>query len=251
MSKLNARARALLDTARHEEPPDELRRRVDHKLSSRLAALGLSSAAVTTASTAGAAPASQGAAAAKSLFWTKAVLTKVLLASVVSVGAVGAWYGYRTARSPSAPSARAIPTSTFAHPETAPKPIIVPQTVPDAPVVSVESLGKDAPARSAPASATELPAQAQHPSSLEAETQALREVQGAMRDGQPDRALQLLNQRSFKNAVLDEERDAARAIALCQSGKVDEGQFAAKMFLQQYPRSPLVVRVRDACNAAR
>lgn len=86
-------------------------------------------------------------------------------------------------------------------------------------------------------------------SSLEEETKRLREAHKALRSGQPERALELLEEQSttFASGELREERAAARVFALCEAGKTSEAKAAAQAFLIKSPRSPLAGRVRGAC----
>jgi hypothetical protein len=84
---------------------------------------------------------------------------------------------------------------------------------------------------------------------LRAETDALRTAQQALRGGQPRLALDLLDaqDRRFADGALEQERLAARVLALCQSGLVAEARAQAARFEQRWPRSPLKSRVRAAC----
>lgn len=86
-------------------------------------------------------------------------------------------------------------------------------------------------------------------SSLEEETKRLREAHKALRSGQPERALELLEEQSaaFASGELREERAAARVFALCEAGKTSDAKAAAQAFLRENPRSPLAGRVRGAC----
>lgn len=88
---------------------------------------------------------------------------------------------------------------------------------------------------------------------LLAESQALARVQGALRDGEPDKALRLLAQQEqeFARGALHEERAAARALALCSAEGSAEGQRAAAAFAARYPQSVLSERVQSRCAAAR
>src|SRR5262249_2106870 len=84
---------------------------------------------------------------------------------------------------------------------------------------------------------------------LAAETRRLREAHGALQGGDPAKALAMLDAQSaaFQNGQLREERGAARVLALCRLGRMEEGKGAATRFLAEYPRSPLADRVRSAC----
>lgn len=85
--------------------------------------------------------------------------------------------------------------------------------------------------------------------SIIAETQRLREAHGALREGDPNKALELLSERAAEDEgqKLREERAAARVLALCKLGRVDEAHAEAAAFLAQNPRSPMADRVRKAC----
>lgn len=85
---------------------------------------------------------------------------------------------------------------------------------------------------------------------LAAESRALGEVQRALRDGEPRRALQLLDEhdRRFARGVLLEERAAARAIASCGAGLGDAARESARAFAARYQNSPLRARVRASCK---
>ena len=89
--------------------------------------------------------------------------------------------------------------------------------------------------------------------SLVAETQRLREAHGALRGGDPEKALALLSEQAAEGEgqKLREERAAARVLALCKLGRVDEANTEAAAFLVQNPRSPLADRVRNACPNGR
>jgi hypothetical protein len=78
----------------------------------------------------------------------------------------------------------------------------------------------------------------------------LQAAQAARRAGDPSRALSLLeaHARAFPEAVLAPERDAARALSLCELGRLSEGRRVRDQFAAQHPDSPLVGRVRDACQ---
>lgn len=86
-------------------------------------------------------------------------------------------------------------------------------------------------------------------STLEEETKRLGEAHRAMRSGEPEKALALLEEQSaaFASGDLQEERAAARVFALCEAGKASEAKAAAQAFLHKNPRSPLAGRVRAAC----
>src|SRR5262249_32536558 len=82
---------------------------------------------------------------------------------------------------------------------------------------------------------------------LAVETRRLREVHAALRDGNPNRALALLDQAS-DGMELGEERAPARIVALCRLGRMNEGRAAMAAFVAEHPRSPHADRVRRACG---
>lgn len=96
---------------------------------------------------------------------------------------------------------------------------------------------------------TAISVQPQVDDPLRAETDALRTAQQALRTGQPRLALDLLaaQDRRFADGALEQERLAARVLALCQAGLVAEARTQAARFEERWPRSPLKSRVRSAC----
>ena len=131
--------------------------------------------------------------------------------------------------------ADAVPTGEVARParpvRSAARPVVEPATLEPAPAVPVE-----------PAAAT--------PSSLAEEVRLLAGAQRALNDGDPITALARLAEhgRRFPSGTMAEERDAARALALCRAGRRQEAQAAAARFLAERPTSPLAARVRASCE---
>jgi len=87
---------------------------------------------------------------------------------------------------------------------------------------------------------------------LLAETKRLRAVHGAMKEGDPEQALRLLDETSAgaEGQSLRAERTAARVLALCKLGRVAEAHAEAARFLAESPGSLLADRVRKACPAS-
>jgi hypothetical protein len=85
--------------------------------------------------------------------------------------------------------------------------------------------------------------------SLAAEIQLMHDVEAALQAGQPERALQLLDERrgGRYTGAMGEERAAARVVTLCRLGRVEEARAEAARFVHDRPRSPLVERVRSTC----
>lgn len=112
-------------------------------------------------------------------------------------------------------------------------PVVEP--IPAAPIVA-------APSAVAPVAAA--------PSMLAEEVRLLSSAQRALNEGDPTTALARLAEhgRRFPEGTMAEERDAARALALCRAGRREEAQAAAARFLADRPTSPLAARVRASCE---
>ncbi|WP_437927195.1 hypothetical protein WMF37_50615 [Sorangium sp. So ce291] len=102
--------------------------------------------------------------------------------------------------------------------------------------------------RSAPVGGPGAPPGVPAEDPLVAETRRLREVHEALRRGDPERALSLLDAADAGGHELREERAAARVVALCNLGKTAEGRAAMLDFLRESPGSPYSGRVRSACE---
>jgi hypothetical protein len=87
---------------------------------------------------------------------------------------------------------------------------------------------------------------------LRAELDLLAEVQGALRDHQAARALELIARYDarFPRGSLVNERLAAEVFAACQIGEPARAKRVAALFLQADSTSALAVRVRSACADA-
>lgn len=85
---------------------------------------------------------------------------------------------------------------------------------------------------------------------LLAEARALREAQAALDAGHARQALALVEAQSkqFASGELQEERNAARLLALCALGKSDLVERDVTAFLSASSSSPLAPRVRKACK---
>jgi outer membrane protein assembly factor BamD (BamD/ComL family) len=78
----------------------------------------------------------------------------------------------------------------------------------------------------------------------------LQSAQEALRLGEPDRALALLDAHAkrFPGGALSEERRAAHALAACRKTGDPSARAEAVAFLRDSPSSPLVESVRKACS---
>jgi hypothetical protein len=86
-------------------------------------------------------------------------------------------------------------------------------------------------------------------STLAEENRLLARARAALLDADPGQALARLDEhaRRFPDGVLSEERQALRAVALCEAGRDADGHAAAKAFLREHPQAALAERVRGAC----
>lgn len=118
---------------------------------------------------------------------------------------------------------------------------------------TIESAGTDLAPRAA--SAVALPA-AQASSSaapqqdkLAKEVALLARATSALSAGRPGDALKALNehQRRFPNGILNEERRAAKAQALCSLGRLSDGRAELAHLA---PHSPAASRAKQACDPA-
>jgi hypothetical protein len=85
---------------------------------------------------------------------------------------------------------------------------------------------------------------------LDAELVLIGQAQSSLKAGQPTEALRALeeHQRRFPSGALSLERVGVRTVALCQSGRLDEGRSAARSYLRKVPNSVLSKRIRVACK---
>jgi hypothetical protein len=253
MNELGPDAREIMDAGRAgDEPTAEDRTRVRASILRAIAAGGVIGVASTAAETSAAAGLKMGA-----------VATWKLVAGLLLAGAVaGTGAGLAVSRSheeapPRSPAAVAAVTALPALPPAGPTPEAAasgtpavsppvaapPRTAPQpGPIAASPRAGATPLASAAPAAP-----QAKPEDTLAEENQGLRDAHAAMQGGDPARALALLDEQQAKGSALREEREAARVLALCQLGRVDEGRAAAARFQKESPRSPLADRVRGAC----
>jgi len=81
------------------------------------------------------------------------------------------------------------------------------------------------------------------------ETQLITSARAALKAGNPDEALALLDEhaRLFPRGWLANERIAERIVVLCSVGRRAEAAREAKSFLDGRPKSPLTRRVEASC----
>jgi hypothetical protein len=129
---------------------------------------------------------------------------------------------------------------------------------PASPVATVIEAAPSPPARASHAGVSEAPpavdstAAASAPSvasTLHEEAALLQAAQRALAAHEPDRALTALadHEQRFPAGVLREERQAARVLAYCALGRVDEARALVRTFAHSSPRSVLIPRLADSC----
>jgi hypothetical protein len=261
MTDLGSTERRLLRALRAaDEPSDDDRARVRARLLVKLGAASGIASAVTTAATAPAAATAAGTASvAPSAMATATTFTgfiagswKIGTAIVAVVGAAGgaAWI---TSSKTSEPSALSPQIADHAKNEVA-KPAAASEPSPE--IRRADDHGSVGRGTAIPKStrgrerSVEAPASTSHePSDLESELSLLENAQQALKRGDSARALAALDRHATEHpgGALASERAGIRAVALCDSGKIAEGQREARRFLSQNPKSPLAVRVRAAC----
>lgn len=135
------------------------------------------------------------------------------------------------AAEPSPPAVDAEPVAPPLTPE-------LPMSAPPAP----------APVRTKPrARAAAAPAAPVAASSLRAELELLQRVQAALKRGEASSALRALDAHQTTDSTLLAERRAARILALCQLGQIDDARRAAADFVQQHPESLQRAAVEGSC----
>jgi hypothetical protein len=248
MNELGPEAREIMDAGRAgDEPTDRDRTRVRASVLRAIAAGGVIGVASTAAETSAAAGLKAGAVAT----WKLAV-GLLLAGAVAGTGTVVAVSRARGETPPHAVAVAAVTAAPAQPPaDPAPEAPVVSPAAPAPPPAAPQPapIALSAAPRAGTASAAPPAPQAKLEDTLAAENQGLREAHAAMQGGDPARALALLDEQQAKGSLLREEREAARVLALCQLGRVDEGRAAAARFLQESPRSPLADRVRAACPA--
>ena len=266
---LSPESRALIGAASHgDDPmPDDkarigarLARQIGTGVAAGAAATATSSAAKAAAGATAAASATAGGAAAGA---AAGVTAKVVVAMAVVAGLGGAAASYRMTRDGSLDRAPAVLAQVGATEGAKSGEPVVPSspTRPDmatgeAPALApAETTDLRAPLPSAPArvrAPAAAPAAPGGGDTLTAELALMRDANAALRAGEADRALAVLDEhrQRYPAGVLAEERDAAVVLALCRALRVAEAREAADAFLREHPRSPQARRVATACESA-
>jgi len=121
------------------------------------------------------------------------------------------------------------------------------------PTVSVDALPSvvPAPAVGEPrrGAATAPATTERSPDTLEREARLLAEARRAVKAGERERALALLDEhaRAFPNGWLASDRAAEHIVVLCSLGRQADAIEEARVFLEGRPKSPLTRRVETSC----
>ena len=245
MDEMNPNARALLNAARsYDDPSDSDQDRVRAAVLMRVGSVAAIGTAAITAAKASSAAASAGPLLATGLASTAllsgvaAKIGAVVLIGALASGAYVAFRGPHAATVPAVSPAAVVPPAAVV--ELAPVPVA--DAVPVAAIAAVDPSvegSKLSPVRVRSRAAD-----------LEGEMKLLRQADGALRRGDAAGALSALNKHAvqYPSGALSQEREGVRAIALCSSGNVSQGQSAALRFLSQAAKSPLASRIRSACS---
>jgi hypothetical protein len=275
MTQLDPSAKALLDAARNAAEPtaeDQAATQADLERHLGAAAFVLPAGAATSA-TVGTAKAVAGTKLVASA-GAKTAIGSVLLAKpvVFAVGTVVtmglAWSVVQANRPPSVAGSSPAPTyvPTYGLESNGPRAALTPA----APLATTEAMtAETAPAALAgptegtfvtrrvpawvpppPESSTKSPPAK---GKLGDEAHLLQQVFGAMQHGQPQRALDLLDEHAarFPLGSMRAESSAERVLALCSIGRTDEARTEARRFFLDYPDAPLSERVRSSCAGTR
>lgn len=134
-------------------------------------------------------------------------------------------------------------TAAPAAPESPSSPAAVVPSAPD-PVASAATPDREP----RPAGSAATPGPDVDP--LAEEAALLGRAQSALAAGRHAEALAVLDEhaRRFPSGVLAHEREAARWLALCGSGRGDAARGPVSAFLAEHPGSPLAARLRAACG---
>jgi len=240
MNRLSPEAERLFQLARTADDPDKVEvNRVGRALAHRLATGG----GLAT----GAAVLSHSASAGAALSVTKVITILVVTGAVSTAG----FFAVHSRKPPSATIASVVTKAAAGPGMQTQAAVSLPLAEPVAPVSHANALvdsGRSTPSRGSAHAASSAVIE-ETADQLQAETADLQQAQAALRSGDTGSALRLLSAQdtTYRSGVLQQERSAARVLALCQSGSVAAARAEAARFEKRWPNSPLTSRVRSAC----
>jgi len=271
MSNLSSEARRVIALARHADDPNFAdQQRVGQGLMRRLGA-GATAMLVSVGTAKAAAGTVVATTLGKSVLFVAVSTAVALSLGQPSSHAAGTSLNAGQVAYQSAPAANVVSQAkTSAVQEITPSEPIAAKTVPESRKVSsspaselpqsmavkeVGELPTVTPSRRAATAQFEpLPEVAAAPDPnidpLQPETAALREAQRALRAGDPAAAISLTKRQDaqFQAGALGQERAAVRVFALCAIGNAVQARKEANEFIRRWPRSPMLSRVRSACD---
>ena len=261
MTDLSPETNQLLASARGAEQglSDARRSQLKAGLLTQIAALGVvtqigAAGATSAAAATSAGGATTAGATASKLAWLSSSLVKAVSAfALLSVAGVGVYVSARSHQA-SVPTAGGVSSAAVAL---SPAPLsssAAPTLSAVAPATSAPLPTEAAPEKAAGSSAlrpsppgASVPPSVVSAETLADETRLLRDADQALRSGNAQRALTLLDKHAarYPRGVLAPERRAERLIARCKLGQVDAK--AANAYLTAHANSAFAPRIRDAC----
>lgn len=237
MSLRTGKPQRLIDAARRgDDPPAGAKQRIQRELSKRLALGAASGLAVTSA----------GVPAMGAVLKVAGVVFAVG-GTVLGASALLEPLHTPPERPVAAKAARAAPQPASARPALPSVSAPAAEQPRDAGPDPAALAGRRTPSRTREPQPPERVAPALDP--LRAEAAGVRAANEAIQRGDPQGALRLIaeQERSFPGGMLAEERAAVRVLALCKLEQGAPARTAARRFLERFPQSPLVPRVRAGC----
>lgn len=264
MKPWSSKAQALLDLAEHEPLPSrEVLDRTRRTVLARAAAVG-TAAALTASGQAKAAFAASGTAKSALLGGVAGskLVTLCVLGAVAGAGITVLWNVSRprspestppsvtshgVANQPSAASPSRSSPVAVAEPASGRSDIVVPSAA-----TTVRSRDAESSVSLASADPPWLrePSRAGSGSALATQVEVLRRANRELSEGRPGQALATIEGRSelFAGTPLQEEAEAARTLATCQTYREARAASALAAFLANWPHSPYAPRIRAECG---
>ena len=265
MSDLSPETNELLALARNADDLTAARRaQIKAGLLAQVAAIsvigvtsataGAGATAVANAGAAAGTGAAAGATAGKLAWLSSSVVKAVSAIALLSATGAGVYVVTRAERAPEPAAQVAAPA--LARPALLPAPVAPSEPAPlpagAAPLAagaasSAPALNDAAPSKPLRSTSSATAATTVTAETLAEETRLLREADQALRAGNAQHALALLDEHAnrYPRGALAPERNAERIIARCKLGQVDAK--AARAYLGAHANSAFAPRIRDAC----
>jgi hypothetical protein len=252
MNDFDPEAQALFDSVRSADRPTRGEKaRIKRRVLARVTGVVLAASAGVSSTTTVASVATAATGAAWS---TKLIAVAVASALMAGGAATGAVVSHRRALQHAASSATTVRSPTDFPPSAPAREIAIPLP-PSAPAAAPPLEAREHmalhPAAVRPSSSANSTSvnDVPMPETLEQELPLLRSAQEALRLGQIDRALVLLDLHAskFPTGALTEERRGAHALAICRKGAGPAARAEAEAFVRSAPSSPLTQSVRSEC----